>query len=188
MSIAKKKPSVKGGSRGSGRGAQANPLRVMSTPSIAAKLEETEGELPRLTTRRVLLVHGFGFSLLLGSSAPCRAGSQSTKEGHEFFDPDKLPWHPAPGHGPGVWERIVSGGQDAGVTTRFLRFDPGSGRDEVVTHDFWEEIYIVSGTFESGGQAYPAGYVAVRPLERRMARFARPVDASILKSDIGQHE
>jgi hypothetical protein len=85
------------------------------------------------------------------------------KEGHELFDPNDLPWHPAPGHGPGVWERIVSGGRDAGVTTRFLRFDPGSGRDEVVTHDFWEEIYIVSGTFESGGRPYPAGYVAVRP-------------------------
>ena len=51
----------------------------------------------------------------------------------------------------------MSGGCDAGVTTRFLRFDPGSGRDEVVTHDFWEEIYIVSGTFESGGRAYLHG-------------------------------
>ena len=57
----------------------------------------------------------------------------------------------------------MSGGRDEGVTTRFLRFDPGSGRDAVVTHDFWEEIYIVSGTFESGGRAYPAGCVAVRP-------------------------
>jgi hypothetical protein len=28
------------------------------------------------------------------------------------------------------------------VATRLLRFDPGSGNDRVVTHDFWEEIYI----------------------------------------------
>jgi hypothetical protein len=32
-----------------------------------------------------------------------------------------------------------------GATTRFLRLDPGSGRDEAVTQDFWTEIYIVSG-------------------------------------------
>jgi hypothetical protein len=38
--------------------------------------------------------------------------------------------------------RFVVGG---GVTTRFLRFDAGSGRDELATDDFWEEIYIVSG-------------------------------------------
>jgi len=121
------------------------------------------GEFPHLTTRRVLLSRGLGISLFFGSSAACGAELKARKEGREFFDPDELPWHPAPGHGPGVWERIVSGGQDAGVTTRFLRFDPGSGRDEVVTHHFWEEILIVSGTFESGGRAYPAGYVAVRP-------------------------
>ena len=121
-------------------------------------------EGPRqVATRRNFLARGLGLGLLLGSAGACRVGSRSLKEGHELFDPNDLPWHPAPGHGPGVWERIVSGGRDAGVTTRFLRFDPGSGRDEVVTHDFWEEIYIVSGTFESGGRPYPAGYVAVRP-------------------------
>ena len=124
----------------------------MNIRSITSKL--------RLITRRVFIAGGFGSSLLLGSAG---AESRTTKEGHEFFDPDEPPWHPAPGHGSGVWERIVSGGRDEGVTTRFLRFDPGSGRDEVVTHDFWEEIYIVSGTFESAGRAYSAGCVAVRP-------------------------
>ena len=44
-----------------------------------------------------------------------------------------------------------------------LRFDPGSGNDRVVTHDFWEEIYIISGTLDCGGRPYPAGSVAVRP-------------------------
>jgi hypothetical protein len=82
---------------------------------------------------------------------------------HEFFDPSALPWRPAAGFPSGAWEQILSGGQDDGVTTRFLRFDPGSGNDAVVTHDFWEEIYIVSGTLDSGGRPYPTGSVAVRP-------------------------
>ena len=129
----------------------------------ASSLKEIVEGCPQLATRRDFVGRGLASSLLLGSAGTARAGTQAMKEGHEFFDPNDLPWHPAPGHGPGVWERIVSGGRDAGVTTRFLRFDPGSGRDEVVTHDFWEEIYIVSGTFECGGRAYPAGFVAVRP-------------------------
>ena len=58
---------------------------------------------------------------------------------------------------------VRAGGEDEGVTTRFLRFEAGAGNDAVVTHDFWEEIYIVSGTLECGGRPYPAGSVAVRP-------------------------
>jgi ChrR Cupin-like domain len=129
----------------------------------ASSSKETQEGFPQLATRRDFVARGLGLSLLLGSAGACRVEPRTMKEGHEFFDPNDLPWHPAPGHGPGVWERIVSGGRDEGVTTRFLRFDPGSGRDAVVTHDFWEEIYIVSGTFESGGRAYAAGCVAVRP-------------------------
>jgi hypothetical protein len=87
----------------------------------------------------------------------------NVKETHEFFDPSALAWRPVAGFGPGVWEQIISGGMDEGVTTRFLRFDPGSGNDSVVTHDFWEEICIVSGTFECGDNIYTAGCVAVRP-------------------------
>ena len=129
----------------------------------ASSLKETEEGPPMLPTRRDFVARGLGLGLLLGSAGACRVAPPTMKEGHEFFDPNDLPWHLAPGHGPGVWERIVSGGRDEGVTTRFLRFDPGSGRDAVVTHDFWEEIYIVSGIFESGGKAYAAGCVAVRP-------------------------
>jgi hypothetical protein len=50
----------------------------------------------------------------------------------EFFDPGSLPWRPAPGFLGGVWEQVISGGADEGVTTRLLPFDPGSGNDRVV--------------------------------------------------------
>jgi hypothetical protein len=85
------------------------------------------------------------------------------KEEREFFDPAGLPWQPAHGFPRGVWEQVISGGEDEGVTTRFLRFEPGAGNDRAVTHDFWEEIYIVSGTFECGGRTCGPGSVAVRP-------------------------
>ncbi|HET8578021.1 MAG TPA: cupin domain-containing protein [Methylomirabilota bacterium] len=85
------------------------------------------------------------------------------KETREFFDPKDLPWRSAPGYPAGVWEQIIAGGVDEGVKTRFLRFEPGAGNDGVITHDFWEEIFIVSGTLESDGHLYRAGSVAVRP-------------------------
>jgi hypothetical protein len=141
----------------------------MNMRLITSSQKEADEEVPRLTTRRAFVARGLGLSpllglsSLLGSAAASPVGSQTAKESHEFFDPTDLPWHPAPGFDSGVWEQIVSGGRDEGVTTRFLRFDPGSGKAAVVTHDFWEEIYIVSGTFECGGRAYTAGCVAVRP-------------------------
>ena len=85
------------------------------------------------------------------------------KQEREFFDPTSLPWRPAAGYPAGVWEQVLAGGEDEGVTTRFLRFEAGAGNDAVVTHDFWEEIYIVSGACEVGGTVYRAGMVAVRP-------------------------
>ena len=53
---------------------------------------------------------------------------ETTKAEREFFDPAPLPWRPAPGFPAGVWEQVISGGADEGVTTRLLRFEPGSGR------------------------------------------------------------
>jgi anti-sigma factor ChrR (cupin superfamily) len=87
----------------------------------------------------------------------------AVKETREFFDPRDLPWRPAPGYPGRVWEQIIAGGADEGVKTRFLRFEPGAASDGAITHDFWEEIFIVSGSLESNGRLYPAGSVAVRP-------------------------
>jgi ChrR Cupin-like domain len=92
-----------------------------------------------------------------------RYNTRVVKAEREFFDPKDLPWRPAPGYPAGVWEQVIAGGADEGVATRFLRFEPGAGNDAVITHDFWEEIYIVSGVLECAGTAYGAGWVAVRP-------------------------
>ena len=132
-----------------------------------------------LPTRRDFVVRGLGLGLLLGSAGACRVAPPTMKEGHEFFDPNDLPWHPAPGHSPGVWERIVSGGRDEGVTTRFLRFDPGSGRDAVVTHDFWEEINIVLESSSLAAKRTRQAAWRCALLEFRTARSTRPLGVSI---------
>jgi hypothetical protein len=81
------------------------------------------------------------------------------KHEREFFDPAALPWRPAAGYPSGVWEQVIAGGEDEGVTTRFLRFEPGAGNDAVVTHDFWEEIYIVSGSCVVGGATFHVAWL-----------------------------
>ncbi len=53
----------------------------------------------------------------------------TVKAEREFFDPHDLPWRPAPGSPAGVWEQIISGGEEEGVTARVLRFAPGAGND-----------------------------------------------------------
>ena len=62
--------------------------------------------------------------------------TEEMKQEREFFDPSSLPWRPAAGYPAGVWEQVLAGGADEGVTTRFLRFEPGAGNDAVVTPRF----------------------------------------------------
>ena len=71
------------------------------------------------------------------------------KEEREFFDTDTLPWEPvAPGSGAagaGVEQKILSLDTDTGDCTRLLKFAPGVETNDVITHDFWEEVIIVEG-------------------------------------------
>ena len=96
------------------------------------------------------------------------------KQEREFFDPAALPWRPAPGYPSGVWEQIIASGEDEGVSTRFLRFEPGAGNDAVVTHDFWEEIYIVSGSCVVGPRPITPVWWRCARRACPMGRFARP--------------
>ena len=89
----------------------------------------------------------------------------------EFFSPDGLPWEPVEGSptggagGRGVAKRIVARDPDTGDVTRLLRFDAGVETSETITHDFWEEVWILKGELiDLGkGQTFRAGMYACRP-------------------------
>jgi hypothetical protein len=93
------------------------------------------------------------------------------KPEREFFRPDHLPWEPVSGSatggagGPGVRERILSRDPDTGDVTRLLRFDAGVETTETITHDFWEEVFILEGELIDLGkrQTFSAGMYACRP-------------------------
>ena len=89
----------------------------------------------------------------------------------EFFSPEGLPWTPVAGSavggagGPGVVEKVLSRDPDTGNVTRLLRFDGGVETQETISHDFWEEVWILEGELIDLGrqQTFRAGMYACRP-------------------------
>jgi 4-hydroxyphenylacetate 3-monooxygenase len=70
-----------------------------------------------------------------------------TKPELEFFDADEVKWTPVDGGVAGQTERILATDPESGISTRMLRFEPETDTSElgVLRHDFWEEVYILSG-------------------------------------------
>ena len=89
----------------------------------------------------------------------------------EFFRPDSLPWEAVAGSatggagGRGVVQKILAHDPDTGDVTRLLRFDAGVETSGTITHDFWEEVWILEGALiDLGkGQTFTAGMYACRP-------------------------
>ena len=89
----------------------------------------------------------------------------------EFFAPDHIPWRPVAGSatggagGPGVEEKILALDPSSGDVTRLLRFAAGVETRETITHDFWEEVWILEGELVDLGkkQTFTAGMYACRP-------------------------
>jgi len=67
----------------------------------------------------------------------------------------------------GTSERILAEDPENGTVSRLLRFDPGAdtGPAGTLTHEYWEEIYIVSGDLTDTrlNERFGAGFYACRP-------------------------
>ena len=84
----------------------------------------------------------------------------------EFIDCDiHYEWRPVEGDKLGIMEKILSHDPDTGDYTRLLKFPPGIETTETLVHDFWEEVYIISGTLYdiAKKQTFLPGYYACRP-------------------------
>jgi hypothetical protein len=88
------------------------------------------------------------------------------KPEYEFHSPQSE-WRPAGGEADGIWEQILSSDPDTGDYTRLLRFEPGadSSPNGTLTHDFWEEVFIVEGDLTDLrlGETFTSGMYACRP-------------------------
>ena len=83
------------------------------------------------------------------------------KEHKEFHavDMDGDGWHSPPGYPEDIEQKILAGSLDeinkTGNRTRLLRFRPGAYTTEPFVHDYWEEVYLISGDLIVG-EASPA--------------------------------
>lgn len=70
-------------------------------------------------------------------------------------------WETPPGYPPGIQQRILAGALDEvgkrGCRTRLLRFAPGAFTTAPFVHDYWEEVFLVSGDLFVGNDAQGKG-------------------------------
>jgi len=90
------------------------------------------------------------------------------KEHKEFFKVDLTTgWVPVPGYPPGIMHKILSGSLDEekrqGTRTRLLRFEPGAFTTVPFEHEYWEEVFQISGDMTVGGQTFGPFTYACRP-------------------------
>jgi len=64
----------------------------------------------------------------------------------EFIDVDThYEWKPVEGDTLGIKEKILSRDPETKSYTRLLKFPPGIRTQELLVHDFWEEVLILEG-------------------------------------------
>jgi hypothetical protein len=66
-------------------------------------------------------------------------------------------WETPPGYPEGIQQKILAGALDQegrrGTRTRLLRFAPGVFTTEPFVHEYWEEVYLISGDLTVGNDA-----------------------------------
>ena len=76
-------------------------------------------------------------------------------------------WAVPPGYPKGIEQKILSGALDEqakrGSRTRFLRFQPGVFTTKPFVHDYWEEVYLVSGDLVVGNDEQGKNGVRFQP-------------------------
>lgn len=83
-------------------------------------------------------------------------------------------WQTPDGYPDGIKQKILAGfldeGKKTGNRTRLLRFDAGVFTTSPFVHDYWEEVYLLSGDLTvgndadgNGGQSFSPNTYACRP-------------------------
>ncbi|HEY7743678.1 MAG TPA: cupin [Burkholderiales bacterium] len=90
------------------------------------------------------------------------------KEHKEFFRVDLgKGWETPEGYPPGIEQQILAGRLDEkakrGHRTRHLRFAPGVYTTEPFVHEYWEEVYLLSGDLIVGCDRNGRGGVKFAP-------------------------
>jgi hypothetical protein len=76
-------------------------------------------------------------------------------------------WATPEGYPAGIEQKILSGVLDeaacTGIRTRLLRFKPGAYSTTPFLHNYWEEVYLLSGDLLVGTDGNASGWTAFVP-------------------------
>lgn len=76
-------------------------------------------------------------------------------------------WEVLVGYPAGIQQKILSGALDEihkkGSRTRLLRFDPGVFTTKPFVHDYWEEVFLITGDLIVGNDKNGQGGASFRP-------------------------
>lgn len=106
---------------------------------------------------------------------------RSTKKHDEFHILNmNSGWETPRGYPKGTEQKILSGALDEtnkrGTRTRLLRFAPGVFATEPFVHEYWEEVYLVSGDLTVGTMSTETAATPFRPTLTHAGRPA-PITA-----------
>lgn len=90
------------------------------------------------------------------------------KKHDEFHTLDmEAGWEVPPGYPSGIKQKILAGGLDEankrGSRTRLLKFDPGVFTTDPFVHEYWEEVFLVSGDLTVGNDKEGRGGTSFVP-------------------------
>jgi hypothetical protein len=76
-------------------------------------------------------------------------------------------WEAVSGYPSGIEEKILAGRLDEeakiGTRTRLLRIQPGVFTTSPFVHEYWEEVYLISGDLIVGNNEKGEGGISFRP-------------------------
>lgn len=105
------------------------------------------------------------------------------KEEKEFFDPSAIGPKPSSVFSQGAFEQILSVDDESGALTQILTIEPGVENDEVLIHDYWEEVFILEGEAVDKrlNKTFTAGMYACRPPGMKHGPYAYPIGCKMLE-------
>lgn len=92
-------------------------------------------------------------------------------------------WNPVKDYPSGIEEKILSRDPGTENYTRLLRFEPGVETTETLSHDFWEEVYILQGGLIdlNKKEVYVEGTYACRPPGMEHGPYKAPIGCVTLE-------
>lgn len=128
------------------------------------RVEAARREFPALADR----VLGPGGDSPAPKTGPAEKSRTMLKEHLEFFTVNVEDGFAAPsGYPKDIEQKVLAGKLDeqarTGTRSRLLRFQPGAFTTEPFEHEYWEEVFLVEGDLEVGGEVFEPITYAVRP-------------------------